>query len=236
MRKKRKNREQKRIEYNEKYNDIPVDYYERLSWMYDKFNISDKKAEEILMIRNDMINSLYYNDIVIKLFEEPEAAPRPRFRLVNRKNFVNEAMNNGSFVHVYQPNAKDDNVYMKRLVDEELIALNNLIYTPCIVEYNVYLKTPASFNIKETFLAEIGLIRPIVKPDWDNMGKKYSDMMNGNIWLDDTLVISGTVNKFYSILPRIEIKVRYLNMLYNRYQYTSISKKVDQEVEYYGKK
>ena len=44
----------------------------------------------------------------------------------------------------------------------------------------------------------------------DNIGKKYSDMFNSNIWLDDKLVISGTVNKFLSELPRVEIYVRYL--------------------------
>ena len=52
-------------------------------------------------------------------------------------------------------------------------------------------------------------------------------MYNNNVWLDDTLVIDGTVRKFYSILPRIEIKIKiHMNMLYTKYQYNStISKK-----------
>jgi Holliday junction resolvase RusA-like endonuclease len=182
-----------------------------------------------------MAQTLYYNDLLIVLYEDPLGSPRPRFRLINRQNLVNSAMSNGSFVHVYSINAKEDSVYMKRLVDQELVQIDSLIYTPCIVEYNTYQKIPSSFNSIDTFLAEVGLIRPICKPDWDNIGKKYSDMFNHNVWIDDTTVISGTVNKFYSILPRVEIKLRYLNMLYNKYQHDIINKKVEEEVVYFKK-
>ena len=229
-----KSRKQKQLEYEEKFSDIPKDYTERLLWMYDKYNINDKKAENIIAKRNAMVQSLEYGDLFIILYEIPEGSPRPRFRLVNRKNFINEAMTNGQFVHVYSITGKEDNMFMKRLIDNDLIAISNMIFTPCIVEYNAYLKTPSAFNAEDKFLAEIGLIRPITKPDWDNIGKKYSDMSNHNLWLDDTLVISGTVNKFYSILPRVEIKLRFLNMLYNKYQYKSISNKVEDEVKYFN--
>ena len=47
-------------------------------------------------------------------------------------------------------------------------------------------------------------------------------MLNSNIWLDDALVISGSVNKFYSILPRIEIIINYLNYATSIMQYNSI--------------
>lgn len=231
---KRKNRKQKQQEYYNKYKSIPVDYNERLNWMYDYYNITDKISNDIINKRYSMMNTLQYKDIIIELFEEPEGAHRPRFRLVNRQNLVNQALNNGTFVHVYSINAKEDNLFMQRMIGDDLINLENLIYTPCIVEYNTYTKTPSSFSKTDIFLSEIGLIRPITKPDWDNIGKKYSDMMNHNIWLDDYLVISGTVNKYYSILPRIEIKLRFLNMLYNKYQYNSMSKKVDFNVEYFG--
>ena len=233
MKKKKKNRIDKAIQYQEKYSHIPIDYNERLSWMYDNYKINDRKAIEIYNKRNDMVNSLYYKEFTVILFEEPEGAKRPRFRLINRYNLVNEAMNNSDFVHVYSPDAKEDSVYMKRLIDHDLVELDTLIYTPCIVEYNIYIKTPSVFNTVDTFLSELGLIRPLVKPDWDNIGKKYSDMYNHNVWIDDTLVISGTVNRFYSILPRVEIKLRYLNMLYNKYQYNTISKKIDGGVLYY---
>lgn len=232
---KRKNRVQKASEYEEKYGEIPKSYEERMAWMVDKYNLSEKKMDDIINKRNFMLQTLQFYDLFIVLYEEPEPTPRPRFRLINRTNFSKEAMNNGNFVHVYSINAKEDSMYMKRMIDNDLIELDRLIYTPCVVEYNTYQKTPSVFNIDELFLSEMGMIRPINRYDWDNLGKKYSDMSNHNIWIDDTLVISGTVNKFYSILPRVEIKLKYLNNLYNKYQYNSMIKKVDGEDLHYIK-
>jgi len=229
-----KNRKEKQLEYDTNYIDIPKDFNERLLYMYDKYNITDKKSENIINKRNSMVQELNYSDLYIILYENVEGSPRPRFRLVNRYNLVNEAMTNGQFVHVYSITGKEDNLFMKRLIDSDLVSINNLIYTPCIVEYNTFQKTPTAFSAEDKFLAEIGLERPISKPDWDNIGKKYSDMFNHNVWLDDTLVISGIVNKYYSILPRVEIKLRFLNMLYNKYQYNSMSKKIDQDVKYFN--
>lgn len=232
----RKSRIEKSIEYEEKYGNIPVDFNERLSYMYDLYNINEKKANEIINKRDGMMSSLYYTQFKVILFEEPEGSPRPRFRLVNRFNLLDQAKSNSNFVHVYSVNAKEDSMYMKRLMDTGLNELEHIIHTPCIVDYNIYMRTPSVFNITDTFLSELGLIRPICKPDWDNIGKKYSDMYNSNVWLDDTLVISGSVNKYYSILPRVEIDLRYLNTLYNKYQYNKISKKLDFETTYYGGK
>ena len=102
-----------------------------------------------------------------------------------------------------------------------------------MVDYAAFIKTPRSFNAKDTYLAELGCIRPICKPDFDNLEKKYSDMYNANIWIDDSLVIKAVVNKKYSILPRVEIRLRYLNMLYNRYQYKSMIDRAGKEVDYF---
>lgn len=226
---KSKNRKQKQIEYESKYANIPLDYNERLNYMCDTYNVSESKMDEILTKRNNMLYNLQYYDLnIVSLYEEPEGTQRSRFRLINRTNFNKEALSNSAFVHVYSPNAKDDFLFMRRLVGEELIALDGLINTPCIIEYNAYFKTPNAFNVTDKFLAETGIIRPVIsKPDWDNIGKKYCDMYNHNVWLDDSLVIEGSVHKYYSILPRIEIKLRYLNCVYNKLQYNTIINRKD---------
>ena len=212
-----KRRKQKEREYQEKYSEIPKDYHARLLYLYDKLHLNNTICEEIISKRDAMIDRLSYNEFFIVLYEEPEGSPRPRFRLVNRKNLANSAMTNSQFVHVYSITGAEDNKFMNRLVTEQdLMPLNQLICTPCNIVFDAFIKTPSAFNRVDTFLSEIGIIRPIPKPDWDNIGKKYSDMYNSNIWLDDSLVISGTVNKYYSILPRVEIHLRYLNMLYNK--------------------
>jgi Holliday junction resolvase RusA-like endonuclease len=231
---KRKTRIEKENEYTKKFGEIPKDYQERLYWLYDNLHITDKKAKAIIDKYNCIQNTLYYNKIFIVLYEAPEGSPRPRFRLINRANLSNMAINNSSFVHVYSITGAEDNKFMKRLVSsEDFNYLDHIIYTPCELVYTTYFKTPSYYNGIDTFLAELGVYNPITKPDWDNLGKKYSDMSNSNLWLDDRLVISGTVNKKYSVLPRVEIELNYLNMLYNKYQYQSISKIYDGEVKYF---
>lgn len=221
-----KNRKQKQVEYDRQFGGIPLNYIERLEYMYDLygFDHSPKAIDELIEKRNMMLSNLFYYDLdIVSLYEIPEGTSRPRFRLINRRNFHIEAINASSFVHVYTPNAKDDNIYMRRLIDNELVALEGRINTPVIIDYYAYLKTPTEFNRVDKCLAEAGIIRPVAKkPDWDNLGKKYSDMYNYNIWLDDATVNDGSVHKYYSILPRVEIKLRYLNTLYTKSQYNNI--------------
>lgn len=215
-------RAQKQKQYAMKYGNIPIDYTERLNWMVDYYNLSPSKMDEILLKRQNALNNLFYYDYnVIELLEEPEGASRPRVRIL-KSNYNRIAMTD-PMVHVYVPGASEDHRYMRQLADHELIQLDGLISTPCDIEYNVYLKTPSNANVVDTFLCEIGLFRPpFSKPDWDNIAKKYCDMFNYNIWIDDTLVIDGSVHKYYSILPRVEIKLRYLNCVYTKNFYNAM--------------
>ena len=229
-----KKRKQKAEEYENKYSHIPRDYYQRLQWMYDNMKLSDRTVREIFSKRDAMLASLDYNEFFIVLYEEPEGTPRPRFRLINRRNISNAAMSNGSFVQVYSITGADDQRFMKRLIsNNDFMQFNQQLCTPLEITYDAFFKTPSGFNKVDTVLAEVGLIRPLTKPDWDNIGKKYSDMYNSNIWLDDSFVVSGTVNKYYSILPRVEIRLKYLNMVYNRYQYNAIRNRILGDVDYF---
>ena len=220
---KQKSRKEKLEEYELKYANIPRDYDSRLAWLIDQFKLTPNRMDEIIEKKRNMETNLQYYDFKVILYEDPEGAKRPRFRLVNRKNFMNVAMQASNFVHVYSPNAAGDHKYMHRLIDEELVQLNGLISTPVQVCLNVFFKTPSYFNQADNILAEIGLHRHIQKPDWDNIGKKYTDMFNENIWLDDNLVIDGEVHKYYSVLPRVEIYIRYLNYITSIHQYNQIA-------------
>ena len=220
---KQKSRKEKLEEYELKYANIPRDYDSRLAWLIDQFKLTPNRMDEIIEKKRNMETNLQYYDFKVILYEDPGGAKRPRFRLVNRKNFMNVAMQASNFVHVYSPNAAEDHKYMHRLIDEELVQLNGLISTPVQVCLNVFFKTPSYFNQADTILAEIGLHRHIQKPDWDNIGKKYTDMFNENIWLDDNLVIDGEVHKYYSVLPRVEIYIRYLNYITSIHQYNQIA-------------
>ena len=220
-------RKQKHQKYLARYADIPLNYEERLAWMYDKYKITASDQESILNARDQMLNQFYYTTVQIVLYEEPEGAKRPRTRIINRGNVL-QAAKNSEFVHIYSPGAAENNNYMKRLVTEEdIMSLEQLICTPCDVRFTAFFRTPAYYNKTDTFLAELGLERPITKPDHDNIAKLYSDMYNSTVWIDDALTIHGETFKYYSILPRVEITLMYLNMLYNKHQYNQITSRKD---------
>lgn len=225
-----KTRKQKTQIYEKLYEGIPRDFNERIQYMYDQYHISDTKMVNILNIRDNMMNTLAFSkEILVILYEEPEGSPRPRARYINKSNLSRAAKEYPGYIQVYSLTGNADRTFMKRLIENnELDEVGEqLIYTPITVTYDAFIKTPNTFNVTDKMLAEFGYIRPIPKPDFDNIAKKYSDMYNGNVWIDDSLVISGTVNKYYSILPRIEIRMRYLNMLYNKYQYKSMKDRED---------
>ena len=54
-------------------------------------------------------------------------------------------------------------------------------------------------------------IRPVTKPDTDNILKIVKDALNGVLWKDDAQVVSDKVEKFYSQELRLVISVEYLN-------------------------
>ena len=229
-----KSRREKFFEYEQKYYQIPRNYTERLAWMCEQYHISEDNMIDIINTKNNMMQSIYYKSLKIVLYEEPEGSPRPRARLVNRYNVLDESKSNSNFIQIYSITGKEDNSYMRRLVSEnDYLEANQLIYTPCDVVFNAFIKTPDSTSKKFKVLAEIGLIRPIGKPDFDNIGKKYSDMYNGNIWIDDTLVIDGSIRKWYSILPRVEIDLYYADRLYSKYQYNLAKRHINGSINYY---
>lgn len=209
---------------------IPKDYQERINWIIDTYKISDAKLKDIIDTKNKMLQQMYYMpELFVVIYEIPEGSPRPRARFIKSKgnNILANARSNPGFIQVYSITGAADKKFMQKFkTNSGFDFLESLIYTPCSVKYDAYFKTPSIFNSKEKMLAELGMIRPLSKPDFDNVEKKYSDMYTGNIWVDDSIVIESNFNKYYSELPRIEITLRYMNMLYNKYQYKSVSKRL----------
>lgn len=233
-----KNRKQKMIEYQEKYGSIPKDYVTRLNWLYDTLKIDDKKSQEIIQARNNFINSTYYETLRIVLYETPEHTPRPRARIITKKDVINAATGNNSFIQVYSITGRQNREYMKQFVASNMRDLETLLCTSCDIEYRTYFPTPKYYNKTQIFLAEIGLDRPISKPDFDNIEKSYADSFTNNVWLDDILVVDATIRKYYSVLPRVEIDLLYSNQLYNNHQYKAMLKRKDyteeMNVKYFG--
>lgn len=64
----------------------------------------------------------------------------------------------------------------------------------------------ASKTKREKMLS--GEIRPTKKPDWDNIGKIVCDSLNDLAYKDDSHIVTGSVKKFYSDEPRVEVELR----------------------------
>jgi Holliday junction resolvase RusA-like endonuclease len=177
--------------------------------------------------RDRRMMNMYYTTLRVVLYQIPQGAKRPRYRIC-RKNLVSSAIANPDFIHVYSPDAAANHNYMRKIVNQqEIIQLEHLICTPCDVHYRAFFPTPSSYSKQEIFMAEIGLIRPLVKPDFDNIEKLYADMYNSNVWIDDALTVDATIGKYYSILPRVEIDLGYLNAVYCKQQYNNIISRKD---------
>ena len=56
----------------------------------------------------------------------------------------------------------------------------------------------------------LGIIRPIKKPDMDNVIKVIADSLNQIAYRDDTQIVDCQCRKFYSEQPRVEIKIRQI--------------------------
>jgi Holliday junction resolvase RusA-like endonuclease len=81
-----------------------------------------------------------------------------------------------------------------------------LLVGPLSVTVNAYLEVPASRSKKWRADALGGNLRPLVKPDADNIAKLL-DALNKIVWADDAQIVALHVFKYYSDRPRIEIVV-----------------------------
>lgn len=71
-----------------------------------------------------------------------------------------------------------------------------------------YYTIPASASKKKQREMEEKIIRPIKKPDWDNIGKVIADSLNQVAYRDDAQIVDSQVRKFYSRQPRVEVVIQ----------------------------
>jgi Holliday junction resolvase RusA-like endonuclease len=65
-----------------------------------------------------------------------------------------------------------------------------------------YMPIPPSWTKRKQIDAVAGRVRPISKPDWDNLGKLVSDALNEIIYEDDRVIWDAHVIKEYARDPR----------------------------------
>lgn len=159
-------------------------------------SLPSKKIDNLTNFMNklDTTNPMY--EIQFILYEAPKAAPRPRTTTV------------GGFARWYDPasaNKKKIRKLVKEMFPDD--------WEPIKGEVHLYIKLYRplikSLNVLDTILALIGIIRPIQKPDVDNLAKQLMDAINKFVYEDDSQVVSLHMEKFYSDEPRTEVIVEY---------------------------
>lgn len=79
---------------------------------------------------------------------------------------------------------------------------------PLDVRILAFYQIPASVSKKKREAMLAGEIRPVTKPDWDNVGKVVCDSLNTIAYKDDSHIADAQVRKFYSDRPRLEVIIQ----------------------------
>ena len=189
------------MEYLEKYGDIPFTKKDILKYIEENFKLNMNNIENA----RDHINLLQWKEIELILYLLPRPSARPRYSFKTS--------------HFYVPGAGAGKKLMKKRIKE-----SNIIYTRVEYILETYQPQPiSSMNNTEIYLAEEGLLRPIQNPDWDNLGKTYSDMLIDVLLLNDNIITSGRVEKYFSLKPRVRIILRYQDDFDSRYNKKKIT-------------
>ncbi|WP_107839518.1 RusA family crossover junction endodeoxyribonuclease [Metasolibacillus meyeri] len=79
------------------------------------------------------------------------------------------------------------------------------------LEVDIYVMPPKKYHTKpKQALIARGELRPVTKPDIENLLKGIMDGMTGIIYRDDAQIVELVARKWYSMEPRAEIKVQQI--------------------------
>ena len=183
-------------EYDRLYKHLPDTQEELEDYIVEKYNVNLNKVEESI----NEIKNIEWETIHLVLPLVPKPTPRPR-------------MTSGG--HVYVKNAK-----LHKQFFESIIRSKEIVFTVTKIDIKTYLPIPtSSMNSTEILLAQKGYIRPISGGDWDNLAKTYCDMMQGVLISNDNIIVDGSLSKFYSLKPKVDITLSYqvgFDSKYNR--------------------
>jgi Holliday junction resolvase RusA-like endonuclease len=139
--------------------------------------------------------------IAFELHGDPQGWQRTGIRIAYK--------NGKPFPIVYTP--AETRAYERALALAAKVQMGSrpLLVGPIAIAITAFMKVPASWSTKKRDQALAGVLRPVVKPDWDNVAKNI-DALKDIIWNDDAHVVEAHVYKFYAENPRLRIEVKVL--------------------------
>ena len=123
---------------------------------------------------------------------EPKAKGRPRFRTTGRAYTPNDTASYENLVKL---------AYRDEVGD---VMLDGQLF--CRI--TAYFPIPKSVTKKRRILMSAEHIRPIKRPDLDNIGKTIADALNHIAYGDDSQIVTMVISKKYSENPCVVCEIR----------------------------
>lgn len=114
--------------------------------------------------------------------------------------------NRGGYAHAYTP-AKSRQYKQAVAFCTRNSYEGPLLTGPIDVTMRIYRPIQKAGSKKLHAEKEAGIVRPIVKPDIDNVFKAVTDAMTGIIWADDNQIVETHISKYYGSAPRVEVEI-----------------------------
>lgn len=131
-------------------------------------------------------------DVVIELPGEPKGKGRPRF---TKKGFA------------YTPEETRSYEGALRWTAAQAMGGRAPFHHALKIRVIAIMSVPSSWSNKRRAAALTGLIRPVVRPDLDNILKAPLDAFNRVVWQDDNLIVECSVEKHYGDRPSLRVEV-----------------------------
>ncbi len=130
------------------------------------------------------------------VYGEPVGKGRPRFA------------RRGKFTSTYTPQKTKTYEDEIRMMAKAAMGASGPLDTPMTVAIYIRVGIPASYSKQKRKDALAGIIKPMKKPDLDNVAKCFLDSMNEIVYLDDKQVVNLHVTKVYAETPAVEVMVK----------------------------
>lgn len=137
--------------------------------------------------------------VTFTLAGKPVGKQRPRVGVV-------QTAAGRAFGHLYTPKETRVQEAALRYEAQRAMAGRAPIEGACVVLIVQVFRPPASWSKRKTAEAIAGVLRPEVKPDWDNIAKT-TDALNEIVFADDKQIVDGRVVKWYGPEPYMEVTV-----------------------------
>jgi len=139
------------------------------------------------------------------VYGEPKAKGRPRVSVRKsedeEKTFARAYTPKGTAVYENQVKMEYENQCDSfRFPDDAMLDVRIFAF------YGI----PKSISKKKRQMMIDGEIRPVKKPDFDNIAKIICDSLNEIAYRDDAMIVDGMFRKYYSEKPRVEVSIRQI--------------------------